>query len=171
MTLSVQEARAQLQNAQVEAEKQKRAKAMQDLSAARTEGRKLDREIKTSTKTFHEIEAECARLQGELIDLNNTLNRALPEFPTDEQLRHYESAKAEIAIDRKALLIRLRAEVSKREHIRQHTITLGKQLDQLRYSIRNLEAVSRGEKIGGGWEGGVNRVSGLDLSRRYGICS
>ena len=58
MTLSVQEARAQLQNAQVEAEKQKRAKAMQDLSAARTEGHKLDREIKTSTKTFHEIEAE-----------------------------------------------------------------------------------------------------------------
>lgn len=154
-------AQLNLQAAQAEVDKEKRTKAKHDLTEARAEGRRLEGELKAKVTAFRKAEAESANLQSELEETSSTLrNLALPgEFPTDDELQQHEEVKAYLTAERDALLTKFRDAVARREQLRRDAIVLDSQLAQLRYRIRNLEAVARGEKLGGGWEGGVTAVA------------
>jgi hypothetical protein len=79
-------------------------------------------------------------------------------FPTDTELADWQRTYNQLLQQRNAAHARANGHTAAAAHPRLRAIGLDAQLVRLRYRVRALEAVARGEKPGGMWEGSIARV-------------
>jgi hypothetical protein len=159
------QAQVNLEKATADLKESKIETAKAQLLMTRAEGRKLKRQLDAALAEFRQHDAEAQQAEIDRVDISNAIRGHMEtkpdaaDFPSDEELRAWQMELDRLTAERTKACERKTAAEQASAQPRMDAIRLDAALNTLRHRQAQLEAIVRGEKVGGGWEGYVSPVS------------
>jgi chromosome segregation ATPase len=159
-TQAVINAREQLRQAEADIAEERKAEAKTQLEEVRGAGRKLRRELNAVVKEIEQGRLEVQRCDHEIALYKAAIAAHEPldpvDFPSEKQIAAHQAKLDELIAGLDGVAKRRLAAVNSGPGV-YVALELDQRIIQLQYTVRNLENVIRGEKLGFP-EGGIAAV-------------